>query len=192
MCQPNVDNNIDRREGSEMDMDWNQASLSMMSTRIKQNLHDRIEEDLAKTSQIIKKACSSDGAVHDQVWILLDAFCEMRKFVADHTTKEKQVVFELIGALETSEVLTIYHCRSIGNPIGVMEQEHKTVIKLIDRISEQTNNYTLPDNATSTYGEMLSILQELTTRITASIELEEQYLFRAAIKREASMPRQNS
>lgn len=75
---------------------------------------------------------------------------------------------------------------SVGSPIAVMEHEHDSAGRALDRMRAVTADYTLPADACSSYRALFAGLQELEADLHQHIHLENNILFPRAIDLESS------
>ena len=102
-----------------------------------------------------------------------------------HMHKEELMLFPAIeryeAAVDRGLPLPPAPFGSIGSPIGVMQAEHDSAVRALQRIRELTLNYQAPAYACSTYIAMLEGLKALEGDLHIHIHLENNILFPRAI-----------
>jgi len=111
-------------------------------------------------------------------------FMALRDELLQHMEKEESVLFPYIR-----EVESFYHGRAasvgaidIALSIRVMEDEHETAGKLMERLRNITNDYTPEETACTTHRVTLAELKEFEEDLHQHIHLENNILFPLAIK----------
>ena len=104
-----------------------------------------------------------------------------------HLAQEEKIIFpyikQIAHAHENHESYAGLLVRTLRKPIEAMiTQEHDFEGKYLQRFRELTNNYTAPPNACITQKVALSKLKELDTDLVQHIYLENEILFKKAIR----------
>jgi regulator of cell morphogenesis and NO signaling len=81
--------------------------------------------------------------------------------------KEEMVLFPMIRA----------GSGSVANPIRVMEHEHDSAGRALERMRAVTGNYALPADACNSYRALFAGLQEFEADLHQHIHLENNILF---------------
>ena len=95
--------------------------------------------------------------------------------------------FDLLEqAARSGQVSPAFHCGSVLQPIAVMEQEHRSAGRLLQRIRELTNNYLPPEDACNSWRAVWSGLAALEQDLHLHIHKENNILFPRAVELEAT------
>lgn len=113
---------------------------------------------------------------------------EMRAELEEHLTREEEVVFPLIAALE-ERVKSGAESGPVqtGAHLSALHDDHEHVGALMRRIRELSSNYQPPATACTTYRAFFSKLRELEDDLHRHVHLENNLLFpRAAVLQQSS------
>lgn len=86
--------------------------------------------------QLIADAAEAAESETDTLAELQPAFADLRRLVETHCETEETAVFRLILLLEEADEPSIYHCKSISRPIGVMRVEYHEILAAARRIRD--------------------------------------------------------
>ena len=165
---------------------WSNAPLRELIRHIVSTHHEYLKLELPRVGQRLRKVVQVHGendpaafreleAVYEEMWQELDM----------HMHKEEMMLFPAIeryvGAVDRGLPLPPAPFGSIDNPIAVMEAEHESAGRALQRIRELTLNYQVPAYACSTYVAMLDGLKALEGDLHIHIHLENNILFPRAI-----------
>jgi len=165
---------------------WSNAPLRELIRHIVSTHHEYLKLELPRVGQRLRKVVQVHGendpaafreleAVYEEMWQELDM----------HMHKEEMMLFPAIeryeAAVNRGLPLPPAPFGSIGNPIGVMEAEHESAGRALQRIRELTLNYQAPAYACSTYIAMLDGLRALEGDLHIHIHLENNILFPRAV-----------
>jgi len=102
--------------------------------------------------------------------------------------KEEQILFPMIRQLDAAAgERPSFHCGSVTNPIGQMEQEHEQAGDALAIMRRATDDYQPPDWACNTYRAMLDSLGRLERDMHQHVHKENNILFPKAIERESRL-----
>jgi regulator of cell morphogenesis and NO signaling len=98
-----------------------------------------------------------------------------------HLRKEEEVLFPLIRRLElafsTSDRLPRFPFGSIANPIGIMEEDHETEKRQLDKMLALTGNYSGPPETATICRLIFERIQSLDADMKIHVHLENDVLF---------------
>ncbi|HRF26077.1 MAG TPA: hemerythrin domain-containing protein, partial [Ferruginibacter sp.] len=105
-------------------------------------------------------------------------FSALLEELLQHMRKEEEVLFPAIRSLDLPGSNSNVHIQA---PIRVMEQEHDEAGFLLEEIRTLTNNYTIPEQACTTFRISLMELEEFEARMHEHVHLENNILFPKAL-----------
>jgi regulator of cell morphogenesis and NO signaling len=116
----------------------------------------------------------------------------LMKEIPPHMKKEEEVIFpyikQIYHAWRHQESYASLLVRTLRKPVEeVMQSEHETVGKQLNRMREITNHYSPPANACLTHKVTYAKLQELDNDLVQHIHLENNILFPKAIALEKEL-----
>ncbi len=103
---------------------------------------------------------------------LLSTFLWLTTELELHMTKEEQVLFPMIQQGQGSRTARL---------VAVMEQEHESAGRALERLRELTNGYTVPEGACNTWRALWHGLADLEESMHQHIHLENNILFPRAL-----------
>ena len=113
----------------------------------------------------------------------------LRAELADHLSKEEQVLFPYIAQLDDSPLIAFrppQACFSrVGQPVFMMAQEHERAKLLVAELRELTDDFKPPVWACSTFVALYSGLRTFAGKLEQHIRLENDVLFPRAIEMES-------
>ena len=160
--------------------DWRAASLTELADHIEATHHSYLNGELPRLSQLMKKVATVHSKRHPELLQVAETLEALRAELTQHMAKEEQILFPLIRQME-SDGPTNFHCGSVVNPIGVMEQEHDNAGQALAQLRSLTQDYKVPENACHSYQALLSGLAELESDIHQHIHKENNILFPRAV-----------
>lgn len=99
----------------------------------------------------------------------------------DHLLKEENVLFPYLYELWNGKIarrpVAPMHCGTIANPIKVMIMEHEGETNRHQKISELTNGYLAPENASIDYKRAVEGLKEFAANLHEHIHIENDIIF---------------
>jgi regulator of cell morphogenesis and NO signaling len=165
-------------------IDWHNASMNEMVDHIFETHHQYLYNEFPRLLRMVNKVAKVHGENDSRLVQLEAAYEQLVSELMLHMRKEEHVLFPYCRALENSvSGLPNFHCGGIGNPIRVMEMEHQTTGKLLERMRALTDGYSPPEWACNTYRAMLDGLKEMEADIHRHIHEENNILFPAALQK---------
>jgi regulator of cell morphogenesis and NO signaling len=152
---------------------WDQEPLEVLIDHILATYHARLREELPRLESMARKVAD----VHhdkqpEKLPRLLSVYLGLKAELEDHMMKEETILFPAIrngqGAM-------------VGGPVAVMEQEHESAASALRELRELTGNYTVPDEACTTWKALWHGLAALESDLHEHIHLENNILFPRAL-----------
>ncbi|MGG6232038.1 iron-sulfur cluster repair di-iron protein [Tenacibaculum sp. SDUM215027] len=175
-------------KGSKSTNDYQSWSLDFLCDYIYQNHHTYVEKQIPEILEYLTKIAKVHGNNHPELLEVLQLFKESTGELTTHMKKEELILFpfikKLVTASNTNTPLSPPPFGTVENPINMMHTEHDNEGDRFRTISKLTNNYTPPADACNTYKVALAMLQEFEEDLHKHIHLENNILFKKAIKLE--------
>ena len=141
--------------------------------------------------EFLHKLSKVHGARHPELINIYKIFSDSAIDLAAHMKKEEEILFpfirNLVNARNATAITTSDRFDRIENPIAMMKEEHVVEGDRFAAISALSSNYSIPDDACSTYKVTYAMLAEFEKDLHAHIHLENNILFPAAIALQASL-----
>ncbi len=169
------------------DTDWSQAPLSELIDHIVDTHHRYLRRELPRLSGLVAKIRDVHGERHPHLRDVASTFAGLQAELDAHMMKEERILFPMIKQMEQAESRPEFHCGSVGNPIAVMEDEHDSAGRALERMRTLTDGFQPPADACNTYRATLDGLHELETDLHQHIHKENNILFPRAQRREAEL-----
>ncbi len=165
------------------------ADLTMteLADDIERTHHAYLREELPRLGDLVKKVSAVHGQAHPWLTGLSSVYAELVAELGPHMLKEEQILFPMIRELDQAATAPSFHCGSIGNPIRMMEMEHRNAGDALDRMRELTNDYEIPEGACNSFRAMLTGLEHLEADLHLHIHKENEILFTKASEMEATL-----
>lgn len=117
---------------------------------------------------------------------VLNIFIKVQDEMLSHMYKEEKILFPRILDDHQQKLAGAEACNIpgyISNPVAVMESEHDMVGQLMYDIRSLTNNYTIPENACTTFTTVLNELKDFENDLHTHVHLENNILFPLAMEK---------
>ena len=144
----------------------------------------------------VKKQLDHFTVSHSNRYVYLaelqDQFHQLYDESFPHLAMEEEILFPYIRqvahAYHSRESYASLLVRTLRKPVeNVMQHEHETISKILNRIRLLTDNYQSPSNACVSHGVTFSLLKELDNDLVQHVYLENQILFPRAIAMEKEL-----
>ena len=169
----------------------NGLSLEELSNYIVKRHHNYVRESIPPLQKNLEKICQVHGDHHPELFEINSLFTESSGDLTMHMQKEELMLFPFIRRLELSSKngapLPNSPFGPVSNPISMMVAEHQQEGDRFDQISKLSENYTLPEDACTTYEITLRQLRDFENDLHRHIHLENNILFPKAIELEKNL-----
>ncbi|MDH7603419.1 MAG: iron-sulfur cluster repair di-iron protein [Melioribacter sp.] len=150
--------------------------------------HSYVRNSIPKIKMHLEKVISKHGQKYFYLSEVKSLFEQLSLELENHMIKEEKILFPLIKYLVDTEKFNerpkTQGYGSIKNPIRQMELEHDNAGNIIHTIRKITNNYSLPEDACTTFSLTYDELNDFEKDIHKHIHLENNILFPKAIELE--------
>ncbi|GMR14100.1 MAG: iron-sulfur cluster repair protein YtfE [Gemmatimonadota bacterium] len=165
-----------RAELTEVDDDqnhWDEADLNDLIDHILTAYHRPLEEELPRLEVMARKVLQVHGGREPEMLPeLLSTLLSLKTELEQHMMKEETVLFPMIRQGRGSGAV---------GPISVMEEEHASAGRALERLRELTNGYQAPADACTTWRALWHGLGALEDDLHQHIHLENNILFPRAL-----------
>lgn len=162
-------------------------SLDKLCDYIVDRHHRYVSETTPFLNQKLQKLCDVHGVNHSELFEIRDHFATAAGNLTIHMKNEELILFPYIRNMvdfEFEKSVKSFKLGRILDSINQMEQEHQAEGERFVKISNLTNNYTIPSDGCNTYDVTFKVLKEFEQDLHRHIHLENNVLFKKAIKLE--------
>jgi regulator of cell morphogenesis and NO signaling len=149
------------------------------------NHHGYVRQAIPVLLERTRKIADVHGAGHPELVHIARLFGRVADEMIDHMAKEEGILFPFILAMDEAAAADTPLPRppfgTVGNPIRMMEQEHRFVGDAMAEMRELTNGFHAPDDACATYRVCLQELDAFESDLHAHVHLENNILFPKAL-----------
>ncbi|MCE7992551.1 MAG: DUF542 domain-containing protein [Roseivirga sp.] len=170
-------------QSSLIDLEY--LALSSLIQYIKDKHHVFTREALQKLGVLVEKIAIVHGNDHPELVELNELFKVLKGELSAHLQKEELFVFPSLLYMEEqlkNEAEPASPKRSVSTLWEPIEQEHVAAGQALEQIKKLTNNFSLPEDACSSYIQTYTLLEQLTKDIHVHVHLEEHILMPKAEK----------
>jgi len=134
--------------------------------------HTYVKDAIPKLTALLDKTCRAHGAEHPDLMEIRDNFNTLAQELLEHLEKEENILFPEIRetGLDQHTPLQIV--------LDDVDEEHRTAGKLIKSIRQLADNYTVPEDACTTYTLTYKKLEEFERDLMQHIHLENNVLLK--------------
>lgn len=173
--------------GAAKPADWAGMGPAEMTEHIESTHHELLWEELPRLHALAMKVNSVHGGRHAELAEVLTLVAMMRSELEPHMTREESVLFPAIRELAVSTTRPSFRFGSVTNPISVLMQEHDNQGRVMDRLIEVTDGYSIPADGCASYSALYSGLRELDEDTRLHVHKENNLLFPAVQELEAKL-----
>jgi regulator of cell morphogenesis and NO signaling len=161
---------------------WNTSSLDALMRHIVARHHGFLRKELPSMESAIAKAVELRARTNANALVSLErTFRFFKRELELHLRKEEEVLFPLIRQLEvafsTGARLPRFPFGSIANPIGIMEEDHDTEKRQLEKMLGLTGNYSGPPEAATICRLVFERLHSIDADMQLHVYLENNVLF---------------
>lgn len=165
-----------------------QWDLQFLADYIVNNHHAFCKSEIPLLTQRVNKIAEVHGARHPELLRIRDLFLKAAQELDQHMKKEELILFPYIKQLDKAIAeglpLPIAPFGSVQNPIQSMLMEHEEAGRDFEEIRTLSSNYTLPQDACTTYRVTFDELKAFEEDLHKHVHLENYVLFPKAIELE--------
>jgi regulator of cell morphogenesis and NO signaling len=165
---------------------YERLSATALTDYIVLTHHDYIKRETPAMAAYLEKMTSKHSERHPELRRIFELFMTIKNEMGEHMQKEEQILFPRIREMEkvtaqgypTSQKDISY----LKVPILMMEEEHDNAGNCMSEIRQLTNNYTVPQDACTTYKVSFACLQAFELDLHQHVHLENNILFPKALE----------
>jgi regulator of cell morphogenesis and NO signaling len=155
---------------------WADASPGELIEHILATHHVFVKRELPRLDALMDKVHRVHGAAHPETLPeMARLWAQTSNDLAPHLMKEEEILFPAIVALAAGRRSAMPPAWLEG-PIGVMEQEHEEVGRLLARMRELAEDYAVPEGACGSWRALWAGLDEFERDLHRHIHLENEVL----------------
>jgi len=174
-----------KESGSSAGSHVDQWDLSFLADYIVMNHHAFCKAEIPLLTQRVTKIVYVHGKHHPELEQIRDLFIKAAQELEQHMKKEELILFPYIKQLEKAikEELPLPTAPfgSMQGPIQMMLMEHEDAGRDFEEIRQLSSNYTLPEDACTTYTVTYDELKAFEEDLHRHVLLENYILFPKAI-----------
>ncbi|WP_440771854.1 iron-sulfur cluster repair di-iron protein [Natronorubrum sp. DTA28] len=153
------------------------ASLSELVDDIVETHHDYLRSELPSLERTVRKVARVHGESHPELEAIESEFLALETDVMEHIADEEETVFPEIVTLDDETARTDAEADRIRDAIDHLESDHDAAASHLEAIRRLSDDYAVPEDACTSYRNMLDRLQLLEADLHAHIHTENNVLF---------------
>lgn len=187
-----VDEVLDRLEKSTAALEqgsgenWAERPLSDVISHINSTHHAFVRQECPRIEALAAKVVGVHGKNHPELREVQRVISALASELSVHLMKEEQILFPYVIRLEESfvagEPAPPAMFGSVANPVRMMMHEHDTAGDALRTLRSLTDDYRVPQEACISYQTLYQALQDFEADLHQHIHLENNILFRRAVK----------
>ncbi|MDX9812406.1 MAG: iron-sulfur cluster repair di-iron protein [Bacteroidales bacterium] len=162
-----------------------------LSDYIERRHHSYVKNHIPFLRQSLDKICDVHGSRHPELLEIRELFRGSAADLTTHMQKEEIILFpyirKMVRVSKDGSQVGRPDFGSVSNPVSMMLAEHENEGRRFDRISELSQNFSIPEDACTTYRATLDQLKEFRDDLHRHIHLENNILFPEAIRLEKEL-----
>jgi regulator of cell morphogenesis and NO signaling len=160
-------------------------TMTQLTEHIEQTHHVYLKRELPRLAEVARRVASVHAARAPELQELVQAAGGLAAEMFNHLAKEEEILFPSLRELEQDGHVSHACFGTVAGPIGMMEAEHENAGRLLDRIRQLTDDYTVPAWGCNAYRAMVDGLRALEADTHQHIHKENNVLFPMAIEAES-------
>ncbi len=140
--------------------------------------HFYVKQSIPQITSFLEKIVHKHGDHFPNMIRVQKLFRELSIELLSHLEKEEQILFPTLESLQKGNKISI----PLKQVIDRMLTEHDDAGELMEQIRILTLDYSVPENACTTFQLTLTILKDFESNLHKHVHLENNHLFPTAIK----------
>jgi regulator of cell morphogenesis and NO signaling len=165
--------------------------LNFLAQYIVNNHHTYVKNAIPEITAHLQKVYNAHANKYPYIAEVQNTFALVAEEMISHMMKEERILFPLIKYLTETQKFNekpkTGGFGTIKNPIRQMEAEHVSAGGAMEKIRTLTNNYSLPEDACTTFQVTYKELDEFEKDLHKHVHLENNILFPRAIELEEEL-----
>lgn len=162
-------------------MNYHTWSLDILVDHIEQKHHRYVKETVPILEQNLNIICESQGKRHQELYKIKQLFSDSTKELISNMKKEEAILFpfirEMVCKLLYENSAANSSDMAIKDTIDIMWEEHKDIGNIFRKISDLSDSYAPPEDASCTYKATYELLREFEEDLHLHTHLENNILF---------------
>ena len=158
-------------------------SLSALVDDIVETHHDYLRSELPSLERVVRKVARVHGDTHPELREIEPAFLDLKADVTHHIADEEENVFPEITTLDEEAWRSEADTAALHEAIDHLESEHAAAANQLERIRSLSDDYAIPEDACTSYRNMLDRLKILEEDMHLHVHKENNVLFLEAEER---------
>lgn len=168
-------------ENPAFNMRAQEWGLDFLADYIVHNHHQYVRDTTPDLLALSEKVARVHGNRHPELLEINATIYAIADELLQHMVKEEQTLFPAIKKLYRKESLSGFPFATIQAPINMMEMEHANAGDGFERIRELSDNFTVPEDACTSYRLLFDMMQAYEDDLHQHVHLENNILFPKAI-----------
>jgi regulator of cell morphogenesis and NO signaling len=156
--------------------------VAQLVDHIEATHHRYLWDELPRLADLIDTVLDAHAPRHPELLAISDTFATLRAEIEPHLQREETEVFPMLRRLVAAEEPPAISCRSVGEPLTGLLDDHDVVVELVATLRELTDGYRPPDDSCATYWTLYDALRSLDTDTQLHVRMENEVLFPAAVR----------
>ncbi len=170
---------------------YSEWDLNFLTEYIVNNHHTYVKSAIPEITAHLQKVLNAHGPKYSYLAEVQNTFALVANEMKSHMIKEEKILFPIVKYLIVSQKFKekpkTGGYGTIKNPIRQMEAEHVSAGGAMGKIRTLTNNYSLPEDACTTFQVTYKELNEFEKDLHKHVHLENNILFPRAIEFEEDL-----
>ena len=162
--------------------------LDVLAQFIRSTHHEYVKSSMPIILQWLDRLVDRHGASHPELAKARTEFGDLSDELTGHLFKEETILFpyieQMVRAARAGSHLPSGCFSSVLGPVSVMEEEHEHAGQSLVRLRALTNDYTVPQDACTTYRACYAEMLRFDRDLRRHIHLENNILFPGALEME--------
>ena len=168
-------------------VDADAMGLAELAEHIVATHHAYLREEMPRLDFMTRKVAAVHGDTEPRLRQIREVYVAFQEELTSHMMKEEQILFPMIGEIESATAAPQFHCGSLANPIAQMESEHDSAGDALAQFRSLSDDYTPPEWACNTFRALYDALADLEQNMHQHVHKENNVLFPKALRREAKL-----
>ena len=177
-------------DSAPSETNWRGASLTELAQHIVDKHHAFTRAEIVRLRALIAKVASVHIKGHPELDGLRLIFEELAAELIGHMTKEEEMLFPYIAAMEEAARFKrrppAPMFGTVQNPVAAMIMEHEAAGQALEKMREITKGYTVPPDGCASYQALYQALPNFAVDLHQHIHLENNILFPRSVELESS------
>ena len=148
---------------------FDQMEVGELCDYIVNTHHVYLREVMPQINEYLNAVMRAHGAHHPYLFEVGAVYGTLQADLQQHLIKEEELLFPFLKLCDEKQATPLAHA---------IIDEHEAAGKLLVKLREVTNNYTLPSDACSTFTKLYKTLQEMEDDLHTHIHLENNILLK--------------